>query len=549
MAVLENGFPFDNVEYDATALGAWLSTRTRGVFSADDHYTVTPAEGMQVSVSPGIAWLKMNEQWGMVAPNPATITLDVDAGDTILNRIDVVCLRIDKNQSVQEVVIKKGSLAASPVYPALVRDLNYDEVFLAAISVPAGTTELTAALLTDLRLNEEYCGLMRDGVTGIPTAVLQEQAEALIAQLQIAIDGVIDGSQYMLKTQYAPDAAAVISEGMLVITSENAHVGGEYDVRFEVPDGYEAGMPIVIDGVAVDVVGADGDESSFEAAPGTPGWLIRRDDKAYTVGSGGGGGGKMNIIVVGGATQPDPQDYDEGAVVVWVPSAIENPQWSSSPQRPTPAEANHVYLPYDRSSPVIAKALSNQEQFVMPIGMPQVASSGGAWQLDTASQAHVNGVWVPFRLPIAFEDGTNYTGGEWAVTFSDHNTSPLAEASIQSPYLYLNYTGVFNQGDRVSQAVFGSPVDLTAVSTISAIIYTQGNRAFGGIIALRAEHLNTSGYAAISNSVPAGTGSAIVSVESLSGLYYIGLRAYTPHISSSGTHPGWVRTTKLTLNA
>ena len=32
MAVLENGFPFDNVEYDATALGAWLCTRTRGVF-------------------------------------------------------------------------------------------------------------------------------------------------------------------------------------------------------------------------------------------------------------------------------------------------------------------------------------------------------------------------------------------------------------------------------------------------------------------------------------------------------------------------------------
>ena len=135
-------------------------------------------------------------------PNPATITLTVDVGDTILNRVDVVCLRIDKNQSVQEVVIKKGALAASPVYPAPVRDMNYDEIFLAALSVPAGTTELTAALLTDLRLNEEYCGLMRDGVTGIPTAQLQAQAEALIASLQEVIDGVIDGSQYMLKTAY-----------------------------------------------------------------------------------------------------------------------------------------------------------------------------------------------------------------------------------------------------------------------------------------------------------------------------------------------------------
>lgn len=215
MAVLENGFPFDNMEYDATALGAWLSTRTRGVFSDDEHYAVTAIGGMQVSVSSGIAWLKMNEQWGMVAPNPAAISLAVDVGDTILNRIDVVCLRIDKNQSVQEVVVKKGSLAASPVYPALVRDLNYDEIFLAAISVPAGTTELNAGLLTDLRLDETYCGLMRDGVTGIPTAMLQEQAEALIASLQEAIDGVIDGSQYMLKAGYDQDNTVSSAGGIV----------------------------------------------------------------------------------------------------------------------------------------------------------------------------------------------------------------------------------------------------------------------------------------------------------------------------------------------
>lgn len=183
--VLENGFPFDNIEYEATALGAWLSTRTRGVFSDDEHYAVTAIGGMQVSVSSGIAWLKMNDQWGMVAPNPATITLTIDVGDTILNRIDVVCLRIDKNQSTIEVVIKNGGIAATPAYPPLVRDLNYDEVFLAAISVPAGTTELNAGLITDLRLNETYCGLMRDGVTGIPTQALYDAWWAWFSSLQL----------------------------------------------------------------------------------------------------------------------------------------------------------------------------------------------------------------------------------------------------------------------------------------------------------------------------------------------------------------------------
>ena len=51
------------------------------------------------------------------------------------------------------------------------------------MSVPAGSSVVTAADITDTRADEDVCGLMRDSVTGIPTAQLQAQALAMMTQL------------------------------------------------------------------------------------------------------------------------------------------------------------------------------------------------------------------------------------------------------------------------------------------------------------------------------------------------------------------------------
>ena len=58
---------------------------------------------------------------------------------------------------------------------------------MASVFVPAGTVSITSADITDLRLDEVFCGLMRDGVTGIPTEQLQNQASQLLTQLKQAI--------------------------------------------------------------------------------------------------------------------------------------------------------------------------------------------------------------------------------------------------------------------------------------------------------------------------------------------------------------------------
>ncbi|NLL92502.1 MAG: hypothetical protein GX222_08875 [Ruminococcaceae bacterium] len=164
---------------------------------------------MTVTVSPGLAWLKAGDFWGVSAFEKNAQVLTVDTADGELARIDAVCVRLDKNLNVGQLVIKKGSYTPQPpIIAAPVRDLDYDEIYVATIMVRAGATSILASDITDQRLNESFCGLMRDGVTGIPTAQLQTQASAIIAQIQTvleeAIQDVQDGTTFMLRTIYDP---------------------------------------------------------------------------------------------------------------------------------------------------------------------------------------------------------------------------------------------------------------------------------------------------------------------------------------------------------
>ncbi len=179
-------FPLDNTEYEANALGAWCGTRTRGVYSADGHYAVTANDDMTVTVSPGLAWLKAGDYWGVNIYESNPVVLTVDTADGSLSRIDAVCVRLDKNQNRGEIVIKKGRYSLqSPVIPLPARNLDYDEIYVATILVPKGATAIRQADITDQRLNENYCGVMRDGVTAIPTQQLYDAWWAWFSNLQI----------------------------------------------------------------------------------------------------------------------------------------------------------------------------------------------------------------------------------------------------------------------------------------------------------------------------------------------------------------------------
>lgn len=176
-------FPLDNTDYEAKDMGAYLGTRTRGVYSADANLAVSAGKGMAVSVAPGIAWLLRDTYWGTVVLQESAATLAIDAADGALARKDAIVARLDKVENAASLAIKKGSFAGTPEPPSPQRDSNMDEIFLAYVNVPAGAVEITAADIEDTRLDETVCGLMRDGVTGIPSAQLYAEARGKMDEL------------------------------------------------------------------------------------------------------------------------------------------------------------------------------------------------------------------------------------------------------------------------------------------------------------------------------------------------------------------------------
>ncbi len=189
-------FPLDNTEYSADALGAWFGSKSRGITSAG-HYATTTNGDMSVTVSPGLAWLRAGVYWGVVVLETEAQKLTISTADGSLPRIDAVCIRLDKNQNRAEMVVKKGRAASQPSITAPVRDLNYDEIYIATILVRGGTTSILESDITDQRLNDEYCGIARDGIAGLPESHASTHASAGSDPLTPAMIGAAPAPYYL----------------------------------------------------------------------------------------------------------------------------------------------------------------------------------------------------------------------------------------------------------------------------------------------------------------------------------------------------------------
>lgn len=188
----EKSFPLENTMYTAADAQLWFATRTSGVY-AGTHLPVTAAGTMNVTIGAGIAWLHYDDYAGCVYANTDNLTLTLEMSDGSYDRIDRVCIRIEKLMHRCYLCIKKGTASSSPVPPALQRDNVAYEISIARIRVGAGVTAINAGNITDERLDSNVCGLMRDGVTGIDTSVINAQVTALINELQGTLQAVYDG--------------------------------------------------------------------------------------------------------------------------------------------------------------------------------------------------------------------------------------------------------------------------------------------------------------------------------------------------------------------
>ena len=183
-------FPLENTDYSAADAQLWFATRLSGVY-ANNHLAVSPAGGMGVNISKGIAWLHYGEFAGAVYGNTSEINLPIPLADATYPRIDRVVIRYDAVQNKGFLTISSGTPASNPAVPALTRNENAYEISLAKVYVAAGATEITVANITDERLDESVCGLMRDGVTGIDTSVIQAQFTDMLSRISSSADSTL----------------------------------------------------------------------------------------------------------------------------------------------------------------------------------------------------------------------------------------------------------------------------------------------------------------------------------------------------------------------
>ena len=157
-------YPMNDRDFGAEDVALYHATRTSGVFDGGDfECTVTGADN-NVTVGPGLAWIRESRFAGRVAAERTETVLDMGVADATYPRIDAVVLRYETGLGAS-LAVKNGVAAAVPVPPQVVRTEAVIELHLYHVRREAGASSIPVGALTDLRTNSQYCGLMQDAVT------------------------------------------------------------------------------------------------------------------------------------------------------------------------------------------------------------------------------------------------------------------------------------------------------------------------------------------------------------------------------------------------
>ena len=177
-------YPLNGIDYDAADAAGYTATRTSGVYSSEEDFAVTAAGGLSVTVSAGVGWVHPArfEGYSVIMREAETLTLALADGQR--PRIDRIVLRYDAAARKSSLLVLQGTPDTQPTAPDISRTALLYDLCLAQITRPAGSTTISTGNITDTRLDESLCGVMRDGVTGIPTGELIASARERINALE-----------------------------------------------------------------------------------------------------------------------------------------------------------------------------------------------------------------------------------------------------------------------------------------------------------------------------------------------------------------------------
>lgn len=170
----------------------WLHGRTSGVFGAKENLATTAVpSSMSIEVSDGVGWLSNASGDGVVFWNDSEQTsgsklrLTHDVADSALDRIDrvVVSWQTTNYVALPELEILKGTPASKPVAPSLTNNSTLRQISIAAVKIPAGSTNISSAMITDERLNKSVCGIVTETVV-VDTTMADKQMTELLLKIE-----------------------------------------------------------------------------------------------------------------------------------------------------------------------------------------------------------------------------------------------------------------------------------------------------------------------------------------------------------------------------
>ncbi len=133
---------------------------------------IADQNNMTVKAEAGFAWIE-----GHLAYDDSVYILNIDKADSTLDRIDRIVLRLDTEERCIKWAVKKGEFGANPTAKPLQRDADAYEIGIADVRVKKGVVSISQSAVTDLRLNNDYCGIVTGTVTQIDTRTIYAQLE------------------------------------------------------------------------------------------------------------------------------------------------------------------------------------------------------------------------------------------------------------------------------------------------------------------------------------------------------------------------------------